>query len=63
MICYSSIKVIEGFKCNEDNINAIIDMCFCINADYFIGNRYSTYSNYIYHVRTLMGKKNNYMFR
>lgn len=59
----SSIKVIEGFKCNEDNINAIIDMCFCINADYFIGNRYSTYSNYIYHVRTLMGKKNNYMFR
>ncbi|MEW8030294.1 MAG: hypothetical protein AB2806_21465 [Candidatus Thiodiazotropha sp.] len=51
--------LISKYYCDSPNRNAVVDMCGCILADKFIGSQFSTFSNYIYHSRTMIGKSVN----
>lgn len=58
------LKFMKHFDDVQGNEGAILDMCYCILSDYFVGNYYSTYSKYIYHSRLMLGKnmKDSFMF-
>lgn len=60
----TKLKFMKHFENVYGNESAILDMCYCILSDYFIGNFYSTYSKYIYHSRLMIGKsmKQSHMF-
>lgn len=47
--------VVKSFDCDEPNDRAVIDLCCCILASYFIGNYFSTFSVYIFHARKFIG--------